>query len=79
WITHAHIAFSNMMDKVTTSPVPDSIFILRLPGRGQGHGHGPGPEEHLFSEPALLGFSVIIFVMFSIFLYKEVWKKEMEY
>ena len=76
WVTHARIAFSNMMEKVTTSLIPDSVFILRFPRRGHGHGHGPGPEEHLFSEPALLGFSVIIFVMFSIFLYKEVWKSE---
>lgn len=76
WITHAHIAFSNMMDKVTTNLIPDSIFILRFPRRGQGHGPGHGQEVHLLSEPVLIGFSFIVFLMFSFFLYKEVWKPE---
>ncbi len=76
WVTHTRIAFGNLMDRIATGLIPDSIFILRLPGRG--HGHGRRPEEHLFSEAALLGFSIIVFVMFSFFLYKEIRKSKKE-
>ncbi|MFW5886342.1 MAG: 4Fe-4S binding protein, partial [Bacteroidota bacterium] len=38
WITHTLIAFRNLMERVTMSLIPDSIFIVKFPKDGGCHG-----------------------------------------
>ena len=76
WVTHTQIAFGNLVNRITIGWVPDSFFIMKFPGCGHGHGHGCSQEVHLFSEPVLLGISMIVIVLFLFFLYREIRKSK---